>query len=391
MTATPQNPPPKARWVDYVLIIVFSLLLPLPLLDDCFHLDPTRPQTENRLLADCPPKPASLADLEAYPAAWEKFFSDHFGFRNCLILWHNKLNWRGFKEKSTPLVLVGTDGWLFYAENRMIDHYCGILSWNDNDLEGWRQLLEKRRAWLAARGIQYAVVVAPEKQSLYPEKLPAWLLRAAPPHHRTKLDQLVDYLHAHSDLKIIDLRTPLRQAKPVAPLYQMTDFHWNAYGAYIGYATLIQALGQTPVPLADYSFTNHPTVATDQAGNPRWVGGLAEMLGVTMPETDALFAVPGPSLPRCQTFLPVGEHIRDLASVKNPQLTQRAIVYQDSFARYWLPFLGNHFGETDFYWQYQFDPKEIERQKPAVVISEFLESKLNVTDPRQLSQADALP
>jgi hypothetical protein len=80
-----------------------------------------------------------------------------------------------------------------------------------------------------------------------------------------------------------------------------------------------------------------------------------------------------------------------MAFVKTPQLQSRAMIYQDSFARFWLPFMGNHFGETDFFWQYQFDAQEITRQKPAVVISEFLESKFNITDPNQLSKLEALP
>jgi hypothetical protein len=107
------HPPPKPRWPDYVLIGLFFGVLSLPLLDGAFHFDPTKPQSENRLLANCPPPPVRLQDVKKYLADWEAFFNDHFGFRNCLILWHNKLKWYGFKEKSTPQVLVGSDGWLF--------------------------------------------------------------------------------------------------------------------------------------------------------------------------------------------------------------------------------------------------------------------------------------
>jgi len=279
----------------------------------------------------------------------------------------------------------------------MIDHYCGILQFSERDLEDWQRLLERRRQWLAVRGIQYLLVVAPDKQSLYPDKLPVWLLRATPPHRQTKLDQFVAYMKTHSTMPIIDLRPALMEAKQHAPVFQMTDIHWNEYGAFIGYDAIIHALakqqvpGMTPVPLDAYFATNHPSENTDQAGNPRWDSDLADMLGVKMAESNAVYMVPGPTLAGCQTFLPGGEHIREMAFVKTPQLQSRAMIYQDSFARFWLPFMGNHFGETDFFWQYQFDAQEITRQKPAVVISEFLESKFNITDPNQLSKLEALP
>jgi hypothetical protein len=396
MPAPGPNPPPP-RWQDYVLIGVFAVLLGLPLSEEFLHFDPTRPQTENRLLANCPRPPASLAELKTYPARFEAFINDHFGFRNCFILWHNKLNWYVFKEKSTPLVIAGSDGWLFFAGDRMIDHYCGTLRLTQTNLEDWRKLLEHRRDWLATHGIRYVFVIAPDKQDLYPEKLPAWLRRVTPAHRETKLDQFVAYMKTNSTLEILDLRPALRIAARQAPTYQMTDIHWNEFGAYAGYVALMQALsrqqlpGMTPVPAAAYLWTNRPSAASDQAGSPRWQGDLADMLGVEQRETNAVYVIPGPTRQRFNVYLPEDKHIRDLAYVKNPSLTSRAIIYQDSFARFWLPFLGNHFGETDLFWQYQFDAAEILRQKPAVVISEFLESKFNLADPNQLAHAEALP
>ena len=397
------NPPP-ARWQDYTLIGVFALLLSLPGLDEYFHFDPTRPQTENRLLASRPPPPGSLAEIKKFLAGCEAAFNDHFGFRNCLILWHNKLIWSVFREKSTPYVIAGSGGWLFSAGDRMIDHYCGTLRLTETGLEDWRKLLEQRRDWLAARGIRYVFVIAPDKQDLYAENLPDWLLRVAPAHRETKLDQFVAYMKAHSTVEILDLRAALRAAKRQAPIYQMTDLHWNEFGAYAGYAALMEVLarqqlpGMAPVPVDAYMWTNRPSVASDLAGCPRWQGDLADMLGLELPETNAVFVLRGPTLPPWEIWLPSGtvllpggQHFRDMAFVKNPQLTSRAIIYQDSFARYWLPFLGNHFGETDMFWQYQFNAQEIARQKPAVVVSEFLEGKFNITDPKQLARLEALP
>ncbi len=36
----------------------------------------------------------------------------------------------------------------------------------------------RRREWLAARGIAYVVTVVPEKFTIYPEHLPAWVTKS---------------------------------------------------------------------------------------------------------------------------------------------------------------------------------------------------------------------
>jgi len=74
------HPPPKPRWPDYVLIGLFFGVLSLPLLDGAFHFDPTKPQSENRLLANCPPPPVRLQDVKKYLADCE--IVSFFGITN---------------------------------------------------------------------------------------------------------------------------------------------------------------------------------------------------------------------------------------------------------------------------------------------------------------------
>ena len=110
-----------------------------------------------------------------------------------------------------------------------------------------------------------------------------------------------------------------------------------------------------------------------------------------MTESNAVFFTPKPELPVLEIFVPTGEHIKDMAFAKNPQGHGRAVVYHDSFGRYWVQFFGYQFSEVDFFWQFNLDAPLIERQKPIVVVSEMLERFFNVTDPKELSALDALP
>ncbi len=151
----------------------------------------------------------------------------------------------------------------------------------------------------------------------------------------------------------------------------------------------MSSLAKSPLPglasvnLASFAVTNRLMPGGDLVG--------LRGIQVSMAESNAIFLLPKPSLPSLETFIPAGEHVKDMAFAKNPQAQGRAMVYTDSFGRYWIPFLGYHFGEVDFFWQYPLDGPLIERQKPVVVVNEMLERFFNVEDPQNLSSQDLLP
>ena len=379
--------PNSSRWHARALVACFFLCLGVPLLDFFFHIDPTSLPSENRLLAPLPPRPDGVGGLKQSFAGWDAYFTDHFGGRKALVMWHKKLKWSLYHEKKLHEdVLVGNDGWLFFSGAQMVEHARGALQFSPPELENWRKLLQRRRDWLAARGIKYLFVVAPDKQSIYPEFLPAWLQPLVKDSH-TKLDQLIGYLRDHSTVEILDLRPELRAAKKLGPLYQMTDSHWNEVGAFVACEAVVRALAAKQLPglepLSLEAFHRSNQVAPG--------GDLMRYLGVSLTESNAFSLTPKPELPALEIFIPAGEHTQDRSYAKNPQGHGRAIIYHDSFGRYWVPFLGYQFSEANFYWKRYFDPVEIERQKPVVVINEMVERGFDVADPIELSARDALP
>jgi len=384
--AHPAKEHAASRWLDRALIGLFALLLLLPLLDIAFQIDPTPPQSENRLLAAFPQRPDGMAGLKKFQSGWEAYFNDHFGCRKVLVMWHNKLKWSLFKEKNARNVLVGTGGWMFASEKRMVEHFCGALQFTEPELNGWQKLLERRRDWLAQRGIKYLFILAPDKQSIYPEYLPAWLKDLG---GQTKVDQFFAYMKAHSTVEVLDLRPALFAAKKTAPVYLKTDTHWNQFGIFIAYEKVVQTLAQhqlpglVPVALEAFDRTNRI-----EAG-----GDLVNMRGIriSMAESNAVFLTPKPGLPALETTIPTGEHVMDLATVKNPHGSGLAIVNTDSFGRGWIQFLSYQFGEVDYYWQYHLDAKQIGQKQPVVVVNEMIERFFNVTDPKELFAQDVLP
>jgi hypothetical protein len=49
-----------------------------------------------------------------------------------------------------------------------------------------------------------------------------------------------------------------------------------------------------------------------------------------------------------------------------------AVIYRDSFAGRLIPFLSEHFSRAAYLWQNELDFEEIERDKPDIVIQEFV-------------------
>jgi hypothetical protein len=384
--AHPATEHAPSRWPDCAVIGLFLLLLLLPWLDIAFHIDPTPPPSENRLLAAFPQRPDGMAGLKKFQSGWEAYFNDHFGCRKVLVMWHNKLKWALFEEKNARNVLVGTGGWMFASEKRMIEHFCGALQFTEPELNDWQKLLERRRDWLAQRGIKYLFVLAPDKQSIYPEYLPAWLKDLG---GQTKVDQFFAHMKAHSTVEVLDLRPALLAAKKSAPVYLKTDTHWNQFGIFIAYEKVVQTLAQHQLP----GLVSVALDAFDRTNRIEAGGDLVNLRGIriSMAESNAVFFTPKPELPVLEKFVPTGEHVMDLAIAKNPRGSGLAIVNTDSFGRGWIPFLSYQFGEVDYYWQYHLDAKQIGQKHPVVVVNEMIERFFNVTDPKELFAQDVLP
>ena len=383
MDSTPHSSPLMRR-TNFVLIVLFMLLLWLPTLDSIFHFDWTKPRSENRAIAAFPKLHPGWEGFQAYLAGLEAYFNDHFGTRKCLVQWNNKLRWSLFKDKTNRSVLTGKDGWLFFTDARMIDHYSGQLQFTPEQLHDWQMVLERRRNWLARRGIAYLFVIAPDKHTIYPEELPDWLTKVSP---QTKVDQFFTYMREHSTVPVLDLRDVVRDAKKLGPTYLKTDTHWNCIGGFAAYQLLMQeiarlmpALKLGAMPRESFTLTNTLTHG----------GDLARILGVSMTESNAFSMIPNLELPVFSQKLPPEDHPKEPAFSSNPSAKGSLMLYHDSFSGAWNPFLGYHFNQITYLWQYDLDTAWVERDKPDIVVTEMLERFFNTEDPKKLMVKEAL-
>jgi alginate O-acetyltransferase complex protein AlgJ len=357
---------------DTVLVVGFLGAICLPAADALFDLDPTR-LSEKRRLAPPPVVRVSRPLEVSYTAAFESWWNDSFGFRRSLVVGYSRAL-LALGVSPTPSVIVGRSGWLFFAGDEALASYRVMRPFGETELAAWRRRIETRRDWLAERGIRYLVVIAPNKETIYPEFMPAHLNRV---RTVTRLDQLVTYLRAESSVAIVDPREALRAAKAGGALYFRTDTHWNDTGAWLLYREILTSLRPWYPEL-----TSTPDTAFVRITQNGWSGDLATMLGldgrlleerlVLEPRSvrAARVADPGPRPADPQRRLSAAE--REMPS------RLRVVMFHDSFGLSLQPFLSESFsrivfssGPTD--WRLNFDPALIERERPALVIQEIAE------------------
>lgn len=378
---------------DLVLVGVFALTLLFPTLCSLCHSKKTGAIDEYRPLAAFPGLSMNAVNLEAFTRRFEEYYNDHFGGRELLIVSHLKIKYALFPLDLEHKVLAGRDGWFYYSDEHMIDNHCGAAKFTRLQLRAWQVLLEKRRDWLAARGIKYLFVIAPNKESVYPEYLPGWLK----PSSATKLDQFMGYMRVHSTVEVLDLRPALEKALQHGPVYYKTDSHWNLLGAFAACETIIskasnQIPGLKPVALDNFAIQRER----------RPGGDLARLAGETDLVDDNIYVLmPKTQMPKLE-FHALGTNVffyRHFGTIPvfespvatiNSQRTNCAMIFGDSFTAGLEPFLGYHFGKVVFFIQKDFNPETISQNKPVLVISEMVERNLNNNDPVKILQKEDL-
>jgi hypothetical protein len=192
---------------------------------------------ENRKLA--PPPNFSTDPIASLPGKLEAYYDDRFGFRSDLVRIHSILLHK-YLGASNADVVIGKDRWLFYARDNIFTDFFGKAPFSEDELKRWKEFLEGRRTMLAQNNSRYLFVIAPDKNTIYPEMLPDYIRRH---RGRSRLEQLRQYLQAtNSPVDILDLHQALIAAKPQGTLYFPQDTHWNGRGYFVGYQAMCATL-----------------------------------------------------------------------------------------------------------------------------------------------------
>ena len=310
--------------------ILFFAALWTPFAGLFFHAGQLRPADENRTPAPAP----GIANWRAFTA----YFDDHFGFRGALITAQAALKVNVLGVSTSPDVVIGKQGWLFYAGEKSMESYRGVLPFAPGELTAWVRFFKRQNDWLARRGIRLLVVIVPDKQTVYPEFLPS-TIRKVTPH--TRLDELT------AEIDAIDLRSTLRNAKASdRELYFRRDSHWSPQGVYAAYREILRSLpALRPIP-----FVEPPPASQYQAGDLTKILGLANLWR---------------DLPNPFFNTPTA-----------PSNEARILALGDSFLPPLSDYLGAHLERSN-----TLTPEFISDYHPKIILLEMVERKLNHLPP----------
>jgi alginate O-acetyltransferase complex protein AlgJ len=273
-------------------------------------------------------------------------------------------------DRVFPAALLGKDGWMEYTGADNLDDFQNFKALkHKKSLAGRIAALEQ---YLKSQGATLLIVVVPNKASIYPDKLPEQI-RSLPT--QTRLDTLISYLETNNIWVMADLRPELRAARQHQDVYYRTNTHWNGYGAFVAYTTIINILAGSHPELRPYESKNMELVTEDANVNdiPRSIHANF------ITEPGFFFA---PRNPFVQTLHP-GDFLgyNQFSSVQDDELPT-LLMFHDSFGlKYLNNYLSMNFRMSHFIHLFsasQYLTKEsILQFTPDVVIIEIVEGNLD--------------
>jgi len=355
------------------MIIGWLVLLLLPFFQMNTCVFPEMGNSENRALAKKPSiSETGLVHIHTYMNAYTSYFNDNFGFRTKLIHLNNSIDVNFFGISPHPLVAIGRDGWLFYNnpnDNGGFKDFYGAIPYTVEEMNAISLYIDTLIAEFQKRGITYLIVLAPNKETIYPENLAANV--KSKQGERTRADQILSLMEKKR-ASYLDLRDSLRKAKGLYgyPLYYMTDTHWNKLGAFVGSQNIVEILHSRypeirPLNMDDFY------IQGSQGYSKGDLAGFINMAGA-MADTDVIISPRTPSLAECTKRSEINSHAWATWASPEKKLP-RLLAFHDSFLSNVIPFLSDRFSYCSYVWSSTVDFSIVDQERPDIVIFEFVE------------------
>lgn len=304
------------------------------------------------------PLKGSLSDLQALP---ESFFG-----RKQLITWTARLRYRLLDDQLFNRVLRSDDGWLVYSDEHNLADYQKSDVFTEAQLAQIQTNLTTLQQQLAQEGIRLYVIIPPNKDSIYPEKVPAEIPVIG---SQSRLEQLVSYLQPQDGFPVLDLRPALLAARQHDPVYHATDTHWNATGSYVAYRQIADLLAKDFPMIIPHDLSEYQQASQTYSGDLNRIAGdlgLSEQI-ITLNPTFSQ------QVTQTET---VENDIKLLITETSDPNLPRAVIFRDSFFESIIPSLSTHFSRSVNVRSLVYDPQLVAREKPDLVIFECTERYL---------------
>lgn len=374
MSASPTSPERSgSRGVAAVVVAGFLLALAAPAIDLLVRNDAVRsPLRENRRPAPPPDRIVDVASASRYPGQFEAWFADRLGLRDRLLAGDQWLRYLVFGTEPAPMIVPGRDGWLFFGADDSVPVHRGVLPMTRAELETWKTVLEAERDWCRAAGAEFVFAIAPNKQTVYPERWPRRLAPVGP----TRLDQFVEFLRRESDVCFVDLRPALaaerEQDLPAEGdyVYHPLGSHWTYRGGVAAWNAIAAALperfaSQLVRPRGLFRRREYSDGLADSLARQTYVAGLVRQRYYDLDPIDDEGVVL-----RARTSEQIDGSTRDAPDLPS------VLVVHDSFGPWFLRQIAPACRRLDAIWAHAFPKEAVTELRPEVVVQVYTERML---------------
>ena len=251
-------------------------------------------------------------------------------------------------------VLIGQDGWMEYTGDINLDDFQNLYPITDESVYRIAQNIQLCTENAQKQGRIFLVLVAPNKASIYPDKLPSEIRPLA---DKSRLEKINDYLEQNHLPKIT---------------------HWNSIVAYVVYTEIIKTLSQyypeiQAFPIKKFGFKQGNPVTRDL---PNVIQAKYIVEADLVPVFQDAIAY--------DTNLPDTFGLREFSSISDkgaPSL----LMFGDSFGFTYLnDFLKMHFSRS-FYFHRDSSSKYLNKQifnqfDPDIIIYQVVERNLQMLE-----------
>jgi len=354
----------KALNITFLFIIFIILIFPLTKINKA----KTSP-TENRTLA----KSAKLFNNNKlntkFGTVFEAWLSDRFRYREKLLNHYVKLNAFLLGRIENNKAFLGDNGWLFYKAENSINNFQNKNLFTDSELIHIKKNIQKHKTLLEKQGINYYILIAPDKNRIYGEYYYPEIKKVAP---KGRAEELISFL-SDDDLNIVYPLEKMLNAKCNGAIYYRLDTHWNNYGAFIGYSELMEEIKKDYPTLNILDLKDFNVKTRPEKG-----GDLLNMLNVPLEKLklkDNAILVLNKKTPYKYKYLKNAGRKGVKTQNPKPLNNLKVFVLRDSFTTAMEPFISETFNEANFVWTHNFNSQyeAILKYKPDIVIHEMVE------------------
>jgi hypothetical protein len=252
---------------------------------------------------------------------------------------------------------------LFHRIDGVLAQVCEGRGLSERNLTRMLSLWEARQAWCSVRRTEYRILIVPERQAIYLDKLPDGYA----PHPGRPALRLIQAADPALRPCIVYPAPALRLGRATRETYYKTDVHWTLYGAYLAYRELMLSIPrcvphiipENELKLRSLRLVGGMTIWLNQRTRE-----IAEAVDPPKVEVEEVFTN--------RTFKTGQVDVFETPFRDRPTL----VLFRTSNSTHLLPFLYHHFSRIVAVASTAVHYDLLRSEKPDVVISEISERYL---------------